>query len=131
MGWVAQPLGAPRNPPLTLSSPRQGGEEAERVICCRPGSRVRADIKMPIADAAVAPGPKAPPPGGAILELRKLDKRFTGTHALKAVNLAFMPGEIHAIVGENGAGKSTLIKLLTGVHMRSAGDILWQGEPVR
>jgi ribose transport system ATP-binding protein len=85
---------------------------------------------MPIADAAVAPGPKAPPPGGAILELRKLDKRFTGTHALKAVDLAFMPGEIHAIVGENGAGKSTLIKLLTGVHVRSGGDILWQGEPV-
>ena len=63
-----------------------------------------------------------------ILELKKLDKRFTGTHALKAVNLAFLPGEVHAIVGENGAGKSTLIKLLTGVHVRSGGDILWQGQ---
>jgi ribose transport system ATP-binding protein len=63
-----------------------------------------------------------------ILELRKLDKRFTGTHALKAVDLAFLPGEVHAIVGENGAGKSTLIKLLTGVHVRSSGDILWQGK---
>ena len=46
-----------------------------------------------------------------ILELRKLDKRFGATHALKAVDLAFEDGEIHAIVGENGAGKSTLIKL--------------------
>ena len=64
-----------------------------------------------------------------ILELRKLDKRFTGTHALKAVDLAFLPGEVHAIVGENGAGKSTLIKLLTGVHVRSSGEILWQGAP--
>ena len=63
-----------------------------------------------------------------ILELKKLDKRFTGTHALKAVDLAFLPGEVHAIVGENGAGKSTLIKLLTGVHIRSGGDILWQGQ---
>src|SRR5579875_1707092 len=65
-----------------------------------------------------------------ILELRGLDKRFTGTHALKAVDLAFEPGEIHAIVGENGAGKSTLIKLLTGVYAPSAGTILWNGEEV-
>jgi ribose transport system ATP-binding protein len=71
-----------------------------------------------------AAGSASPAP---ILELRKLDKRFTGTHALKAVDLAFLPGEIHAIVGENGAGKSTLIKLLTGVHTRSSGEIWWQG----
>src|SRR3982751_5097339 len=65
-----------------------------------------------------------------ILELRGLDKRFTGTHALKAVDLSFEQGEIHAIVGENGAGKSTLIKLLTGVHSRSGGEAYWQGRPV-
>ena len=66
-----------------------------------------------------------------LLELRGLDKRFTGTHALRHVDLAFETGEVHAIVGENGAGKSTLIKLLTGVHLKSGGDILWQGRPVR
>jgi len=65
-----------------------------------------------------------------LLELRGLDKRFTGTHALRAVDLAFEAGEIHAIVGENGAGKSTLIKLLTGVHLKSGGEILWEGRPV-
>jgi ribose transport system ATP-binding protein len=65
-----------------------------------------------------------------ILELRSVDKRYGATHALKAVDLAFAAGEVHAIVGENGAGKSTLIKLLTGVMPRSAGEILWHGEPV-
>ena len=35
---------------------------------------------------------------------KKLDKRFGGTHALKAVDLEFEAGEVHAIVGENGAG---------------------------
>lgn len=69
-------------------------------------------------------------PGAPLLVLRKLDKRFGATHALRAVDLAFEQGEIHAIVGENGAGKSTLIKLLTGVHPRSGGEIFWQGEPV-
>src|SRR5438477_10107546 len=65
-----------------------------------------------------------------ILSLHKLDKRFGATHALKAVDLTFEAGEIHAIVGENGAGKSTLIKLLTGVHVRSGGEVYWQGKPV-
>ena len=66
----------------------------------------------------------------ALLELCRLDKRFTGTHALRQVDLAFEAGEIHAIVGENGAGKSTLIKLLTGVHLKTSGEILWEGRPV-
>ncbi len=65
-----------------------------------------------------------------LLELRRLDKRFTGTHALRQVDLSFEAGEIHAIVGENGAGKSTLIKLLTGVHLKSGGEILWEGRAV-
>ena len=69
-------------------------------------------------------------PAAPILELRGLEKRYPGTHALKPVNLAFLPGEVHAIVGENGAGKSTLIKLLTGAVLRSGGDLLWEGRSV-
>jgi ribose transport system ATP-binding protein len=65
-----------------------------------------------------------------ILVLKGLDKRFGATHALKHVDLTFEAGEIHAIVGENGAGKSTLIKLLTGVYLRSGGDVFWEGKPV-
>lgn len=53
-------------------------------------------------------GAKAP-----LLTLKKSDKRFGATDALKAVDLEFEAGEVHAIVGENGAGKSTLIKMLT------------------
>ena len=75
-------------------------------------------------DQASASGP-AP-----LFALSKLDKRFGATHALKRVDLAFEAGEIHAIVGENGAGKSTLIKILTGVHQRSSGDVTWEGRPV-
>jgi ribose transport system ATP-binding protein len=65
-----------------------------------------------------------------LLALKGLDKRFGATHALKAVDLAFEAGEVHAIVGENGAGKSTLIKLLTGVYPRSDGEVYWEGRPV-
>ena len=65
-----------------------------------------------------------------IMELRGVDKRFTGTYALKAVTLAFEEGEIHAVVGENGAGKSTMIKILTGAYPRTGGAILWRGQEV-
>ena len=74
--------------------------------------------------------PSVAPAGTPILVLKGLDKRFGATHALKGVDLTFLAGEIHAIVGENGAGKSTLIKMLTGVHVRSAGEIYWEGKPV-
>ena len=72
----------------------------------------------------------APRKGEPLLVLKKLDKRFGATHALKAVDLEFDAGEVHAIVGENGAGKSTLIKMLTGVHVRSSGEVYWEGKPV-
>ena len=75
-----------------------------------------------VASAAPTPVP--------ILSLRKLDKRFGATHALKAVDLTFEEGEIHAIVGENGAGKSTLIKVLTAVHPRTSGEVYWRGQSV-
>ncbi len=81
---------------------------------------------MAVPGDAPAPADTEPP----VLELRRLDKRFPGTHALKGVDLAFRAGEIHAVVGENGAGKSTLIKILTGAYVRSAGTILWQGQEV-
>ncbi len=58
----------------------------------------------------------APTDGAPPLAFHKLDKHFGATHVLKAVDMTFKQGEIHAILGENGAGKSTLIKLLTGVY---------------
>ena len=68
-----------------------------------------------------------------ILEMRGITKTFPGVKALDDVNLAVLPGEIHALVGENGAGKSTLMKVLSGVYPHGSyqGEILFEGEPAR
>ncbi len=65
-----------------------------------------------------------------LLEMRGIDKRFPGVHALKQVNLDLYGGEVLAVMGENGAGKSTLIKTLGGVRPDS-GSILIDGQEVQ
>ena len=66
-----------------------------------------------------------------MLEVRGLEKEFSRTRVLKGVDLAFVRGEVHGLLGENGAGKSTLIKILTGVYSASAGQILFEGHRVK
>ena len=65
-----------------------------------------------------------------ILEMKDIDKRFSGVHALKSVNFELKEGEVHALMGENGAGKSTLMKVLCGIHKRDGGSVNLFGQEV-
>jgi ribose transport system ATP-binding protein len=66
-----------------------------------------------------------------VLAAERVTKSFAGVTALKHVDFALRPGEVHALVGENGAGKSTLVKILAGVHGDYDGRILLDGQEVR
>jgi ribose transport system ATP-binding protein len=66
-----------------------------------------------------------------VLSVSHLSKTFPGVRALSDVDFTARAGEVHALVGENGAGKSTLIKVLTGVYRPDAGEVTYDGEPVR
>src|SRR5512135_2114879 len=65
-----------------------------------------------------------------LLEVRHITKEFPGVLALDDVSLQFMPGEVHAVVGENGAGKSTLMKIMAGAYVPDSGEIYLEGNKV-
>ena len=49
-------------------------------------------------------------------------------HALDGVTLSIAPREIVGLVGESGSGKSTYGKTLIGLHDKTAGEVIFDGE---
>lgn len=66
-----------------------------------------------------------------IVDMKDIVKTFGTVEALRGVDFQVRKGEVRALMGDNGAGKSTLIKVLTGVHTPTAGDILFDGKKVK
>ena len=71
---------------------------------------------------------RVPPPR---LQLTDITKRYPGVTASDGVALTVQPGQIHAVLGENGAGKSTLMKIIYGAVQPDAGQMRFDGQPVR
>ena len=64
----------------------------------------------------------------AILECKKLSKRYGKVQALDAVDITIEPGRIIGLLGPNGSGKTTLIKLANGLLTPESGEILIDGK---
>lgn len=54
----------------------------------------------------------------------------TTTHALRGVTLDIREGEVLGLLGANGAGKTTMASLLVTLHLPTAGEILFKGQPI-
>lgn len=65
-----------------------------------------------------------------ILEMRGISKSFGEVQSLHNVNFRVGRNEIVGLLGDNGAGKSTLIKIITGYHRPTSGEIYFNGKLV-
>ncbi len=75
-----------------------------------------------------------------ILELRKLEKRYSasgilkragaGLKAVDGVSFAVQAGSTFGLVGESGCGKTTLARALLYLDPPTAGEVLFEGTPL-
>jgi simple sugar transport system ATP-binding protein len=64
------------------------------------------------------------------LELKHVSKSFGEVQALEDINFHLGRNEVVGLLGDNGAGKSTLIKIITGYHQPTSGEIYFNGKKV-
>jgi simple sugar transport system ATP-binding protein len=70
-------------------------------------------------------------PGEPLVEMVDVGKSYGAIRALKGINLTVNAGEVTGVLGDNGAGKSTLIKIISGLHGHTEGQLKVDGEEVQ
>ncbi|MBW8322199.1 MAG: ABC transporter ATP-binding protein [Rhizobium sp.] len=68
-----------------------------------------------------------------LVSIDNVDMRYggaEGTLAVSGLTLRVDKGEFAAVVGPSGCGKSTLMKLVTGLNIPQAGDVIVAGRQV-
>lgn len=68
---------------------------------------------------------------GAALEARALECTRGERTLFSGVSFALGRGALLHVAGENGSGKTSLLRILAGLGIADAGEVLWRGEPVR
>lgn len=62
------------------------------------------------------------------IELKNVSKIFGSQRAVDDISFTVSKGEILGFLGPNGAGKSTTMKMITGYHQATAGEIKVLGQ---
>ena len=71
-----------------------------------------------------------------LLETHDLHVRFPArrgeiARAVDGVDLEVRKGEVLALVGESGCGKTTLARTIMGLERPAAGEVVFEGKPIR
>ena len=59
------------------------------------------------------------------IKVQHLTRIFGSTKALDDVSFTFSSGDIFGFIGPNGAGKTTAIRIMAGLDLPTAGDVLY------
>jgi branched-chain amino acid transport system ATP-binding protein len=65
-----------------------------------------------------------------MLDVKDTVVRYGAITALHGISFNVEEGEIVTLLGANGAGKSTTLRMLSGLHAPSSGQILFEGQDV-
>ena len=118
-GWL-------RLPEELLRRARVGRRAAARLAS---GEIVITPVEQP-AEAAKAPVPGLPvaTTGETVAQVRGLNKGFaSGPAIFDGFEAAFPSGRLTALTGRSGSGKTTLLRMLAGLDLPDAGDVVVLG----
>ena len=63
-----------------------------------------------------------------MLELKNIEKSFSGRKILDGISLKVTDGEIMCIVGQSGGGKTTLLRCISGLERIDEGEMMLDGR---
>ena len=66
-----------------------------------------------------------------MLNVKKINQYYGGSHILRDVSLAAAPGKVTVVLGRNGVGKTTLLKSLMGLVAIKTGSIEFEGRAIQ
>jgi branched-chain amino acid transport system ATP-binding protein len=70
------------------------------------------------------------PAGRGVLRLSGIRAGYGRVEVLRGVDLTVPDGSVVALLGANGAGKTTLLRVAAGLLAPTAGEVLFDGDPV-
>lgn len=65
-----------------------------------------------------------------MLQVKNIDVHYGVIQAVNDVSFAVKEGTIVSLIGANGAGKSTILKVISGLHKVTKGEVLLNGEQI-
>ena len=69
-------------------------------------------------------------PGGAMLRLENIHKRFGKLEVLRGIDLEVKQGEVVCVLGPSGSGKSTLLRCVNLLEPPEEGEIFIEGRDI-
>jgi branched-chain amino acid transport system permease protein len=101
-----------------------------QVVQAQHSSLPHSPTPLQVSAARQYPSPPLAEPGGYVLIVDSITKRFGGVVAVDGVSLRVPQGAVHAIMGPNGSGKTTCLDIIAGRTKPDSGRVILNGADV-